>query len=239
MQDKHHINCIVVDDEKPARDGLVDYVSKLDFLKLVGVAKNAKDASELLANEQVNLIFIDIQMPQVTGVDFIKKLSNRPLIIFTTAFREFAVEGFELDAVDYLVKPISFERFKKACEKARSLTTKHNAFEEEYLFLKDGTDYVKISINEITHLQAADDYVFVYLSNSNRHMVLMPMKKLLKKLPGERFIQTHRSHAVNKNFVTAVEKNRLMLGDKQVPVSRLKVQEVRDKLTGDNILSKD
>ena len=215
------INCIVVDDEKPAREGLADYVAQVAFLNLVGVGKSGLEANNLLQTQAVDLMFLDIQMPGLSGLELLQNLKNPPLTVFTTAYREYAVEGFELEAIDYLIKPISFARFLKACNKAQEFYIQQQGAytpTDDYIFVKTDYQLAKISLSEILYLEAADDYVFIHTS-TRRYMALLPLRQVETKLPENQFIRTHRSFIVNKSAIDAVQGNQITIGTHQVPIS--------------------
>lgn len=227
------LNCIIVDDEKPARDGIRSYLERIKFLNCIGEAKNINEANELLARSKIDVVFLDIQLPKVSGVEFIRNLKITPLVIFTTAYREYAAEGFELDAVDYLIKPITFLRFKKACEKALSMFRSKEKDDSNQIFIKENHDFTKIKLNEIRYLEADDDYVSLYMHNGERHMILMPLKKIELQL-NENFVRTHRSYVINILYVTSIEKTHVMLNEIKIPISRSLKETVRKSILGDS-----
>lgn len=229
------MNCIVVDDEKPARDGIVDYIHKIDFLNYIDQARNSKEAIQLLQQHQIDLIFLDIQMPGNSGIELIRSLPNKPLVVFTTAFREYAVEGFELDAVDYLVKPITFSRFSNSVIRAFDLFENRLKNDSEYIFIKESRDHIKVSLNEICYLEADDDYVSIHMQDGKRHMVLKPMKDIEDQLPAN-FIRTHRSFIVNIRYVSSMENKSLKLGTTEIPISRSLKEGVKKFILDNRVL---
>ena len=221
------IRCIIVDDEPLAREVLVEFAGKVPFLETVSVCSSGYEALEVLKNETVDLIFLDIQMPDITGMQLYNSLSARPMVIFTTAYSDYAVEGFEVDAVDYLVKPFSFERFLKAVNKANDLTRlkeeSHSVKPENdapYIFIKDGNKTVKINLDDILYLEGMKDYVKIVLSGRSV-LTLISMQKMLEKLPSARFIRIHRSYIVPLAKIDTVERNRVVIGDKWIPVGNM------------------
>ena len=228
------MNTLIIDDEPLALDVLETYISKMPELNLVARCSNALEANELLRKNQIDLIFLDIQMPQISGVDFIKALPNPPLFIFTTAFSNYAVEGYELNAIDYLLKPISMDRFMKAVNKASEqfeLRNKEEASETgapgvegiEFFFVKADKKLVKVKYDEILYIEGLKDYVIIRLEQG-RVVTLQTMKSLEEKLPLSRFKRIHRSyivsidkiHAVDGTSVDVYEKGQI----KQLPIGK-------------------
>ncbi len=218
------INIIIVDDEPLAQDVLETYVEKVPELNLVKKCSNALQANEVLKNENIDLMFLDIQMPQLTGIDFLKTLSNPPLVIFTTAYDNYAIEGFELNALDYLLKPISLERFIKAVNKAmdqielkkkegiaESITT-----DSDYIFVKADKKLVKISYGDILYIEGLKDYVIIRMDTS-RVITLQTMKSLEDKLPEGIFKRIHRSYIINLDKINAIIGNMVEIVEKGQP----------------------
>lgn len=219
------ISCIVVDDEPVARKGISNYVEQTPFLSLTGSCKSALETNELLHQHPVDLLFLDIQMPDITGTEFIRSLDHPPAVIFTTAYREYAIEGFELNALDYLVKPISFQRFLKAANKALSFFEMHrqlvqpNAQEAQYFFIKSDGQFIKIKLEDVLYFESEKDYVFIYTEHK-RYLALLSLKQLEKELPAEKFMRIHRSFVVSLEKVEMVEGNQVVIKNKRIPVSR-------------------
>lgn len=207
------INTLIVDDEPLALDVLETYLQRMPELKLVKRCANAFEANEALSTHDVDLMFLDIQMPQLTGIDFIKTLKNPPLVIFTTAFPNYAIEGFELDAVDYLLKPISAERFMKAANKAieqiklrQSKQSGEQIDESEFIFVKADKKYVKVRYDDIIYIEGLKDYVIIKLI-TGRVITLQTMKSLEDKLPAKVFKRIHRSYIINVDKINAIVGN--------------------------------
>ena len=201
------IKTIIVDDEPLAIDILEAFVSNMPNLQLVAKCENAFEANEVLQQQKVDLMFLDIQMPQLNGVDFLKSLSNPPCVIFTTAYPEFAMEGFELNAVDYLVKPISMDRFMKAVNKvSEKLASKQETEEnsENFFFVKADKKLVKINFDDIVYIEGLKDYVIIK-NETSRVITLQTMKSLEDKLPPHIFRRIHRSFIVNMNKIQALD----------------------------------
>jgi DNA-binding LytR/AlgR family response regulator len=225
MSDK--ISCIITDDEPFARKGLQGYVEKIDFLDLRGSCEDALQLSNMLQSQPVDLLFLDIQMPHITGVEFLRALRNPPKVIFTTAFEHYAIQGFELDVMDYLLKPISYDRFLKAAWKARD----YFALREQpvntvpYLFVKSNGRLEKIIFSDILFIEGMENYVAIYLENK-KIITHSTIKSLLEKLPAKRFIQSHKSYVVAIDKINSIEGNTLYVQSYQVPVSKYLREEV-------------
>ncbi|MBB3697110.1 LytTR family transcriptional regulator DNA-binding domain-containing protein [Flammeovirga yaeyamensis] len=227
------MNCVVIDDEMIAREGIAGYVKEIPYLNLVGKCKSTFELDEVLMQQKVDLIFLDIEMPGLTGIDWLKHADHPPIVIFTTAHREFALDGFELNATDYLLKPITLPRFSKAVAKAYKTWGQSHAIEEENLtsfFIKEDNQTVKIQVADITHVEAAVDYIYIHTIHK-RHMTLFSMKQVEEQLPKEQFLRIHRSFIVNIDYVEAIEGKMLQVNGKQLGISRGLYQEVYDKIT--------
>lgn len=218
--------CIIVDDERPAREVLTEYVSRLEALELCGTCKNALEANRLLQKDKVDLVFLDINMPELTGVDWVKSLSDPPKIIFTTAYREYAADGFEVEAVDYLVKPISFQRFLKACNKA--LTHLETEI-EDFFFIKADQQYVKIFFDDILYIEGLKDYVAIH-TEQRKHLALISLKNVEQRLPRHRFMRIHRSTIVSLNQISAIEGNTVKVKGTTLTVSQKISSQLYDLL---------
>jgi DNA-binding LytR/AlgR family response regulator len=233
------ISCLVIDDEPLARKGIAGYVEQTPFLSLAGVCKSALEAYDFLhhptdperEHRSADLLFLDIQMPDLTGTEFVRSLDHPPAVIFTTAYRDYAIEGFELNALDYLVKPISFQRFLKAANKALSffemqkqVLQKQPGAELEYFFIKSDGQFIKIRLDDVLYFESEKDYVFIY-TEQKRYLTLLSLKQLEKELPTDRFLRIHRSFVVSLDKVDLLEGNHVVIKGKQIPVSR-SVQDV-------------
>jgi DNA-binding LytR/AlgR family response regulator len=232
------IKTIIVDDEPLALDVLEAYVAKMPNLQLVARCENAFEANEALQNHKVDLMFLDIQMPQLSGIEFLKSLSQPPAVIFTTAFSEYAVEGFELNAVDYLVKPISMDRFLKAVNKAtESIARKSESIPtneeggDEFFFVKADKKLVKIVFDDIVYIEGLKDYVIIK-NETSRVITLQTMKSLEDKLPSNVFKRIHRSFIVNLNKILAVDGSIVEVMEKgqvkQLPIGKNYKDELLD-----------
>jgi DNA-binding LytR/AlgR family response regulator len=229
------INCIIIDDEPLARKGLKEYIADLDFLNLIGDFDSPMKAAELLSKGNTQLLFLDIQMPKITGLEFFKSLQNAPPVIFTTAYPQYALDGFDLNALDYLVKPISFERFLKAVLKAKEYheTRQHNVAvtekKEDYFFIKADNKLVKIFFDEILFVEALQNYVTIHTADK-KYITYLTFKSVEEYLPAERFIKTHKSYIVSASKVTSIEGNDIRIGNHHVPISRNEKEDVMEKL---------
>lgn len=216
------INCIIVDDEPLAATLLENHISKIDHLKLKGKAANALEAYQLLQHQPIDLMFLDIQMPHFNGIDFLKSLSQKPKTIFTTAYRDFAIEGFELEAVDYILKPITFERFFRAVERVlRNI----NPSKEDFILLKTEGMHRKISLADIVYLESQGNDIKVILSTKDHFISKSKITDLELALASKGFVRIHRSFIINTEFATAFNNNEIHLGTHQVPVGRSYRQE--------------
>jgi DNA-binding LytR/AlgR family response regulator len=230
------INCIIIDDEPLARKGLKEYIADTDFLNLVGEFDNPLKSTELLAKGAAQLLFLDIQMPKITGLDFLKSLQHAPPVILTTAYPQYALDGFDLNALDYLVKPISFERFLKAALRAKEYyeirqqneqTT--TGTQEDYFFIKADNKLVKIFFDEILFVEALQNYVTIHTADK-KYITYLTFKSVEEYLPSDRFIKTHKSYIISASKINSIEGNDIRIGNHHVPISRNEKEEVMDKL---------
>lgn len=234
------LKCIIVDDEPIGRDALVRYVEQIDFLSLIGSCKNALEANNMIKEQQIDLVFLDIQMPMMSGLDWLGTLTQSPLVIFTTAHPQYAIESYQFDVVDYLLKPISFQRFLQAANKAQrffSSSEKSAAEEEDYIFVKTDQQLVKLKVADIIFIESMQNYILFHTS-TEKIMTLVPLKQALEMLPTDQFLQVHKSYAVAKDKVEAIEGNQLILGGQKVPVSVRLRKAVVDELMRGKLLKK-
>jgi DNA-binding LytR/AlgR family response regulator len=234
------LRCIAIDDEPLALDLLEDNISKVPFLQLVAKCNNALEAMKVLQEQPVDLIFLDIQMPGLTGLQFLQSLTQKPMAILITAYEKYALEGYTLDVVDYLVKPVSLDRFIKACNKAwelHQLRTRSRGSNEpvpDYIFVNVDYSLLKIVLSDITWIEGLKDYIKINLKNSTKPVITrMGMKAMEEELPASQFLRIHKSFIISKQHVTAVRKNSVFLGSMEIPVS----ENYRDSvliLTGKN-----
>ncbi len=220
------INCIAIDDEPLALDLLEDNISKVPFLQLVARCENGMEAMQVLQEKSIDLIFLDIQMPGLTGLQFIQSLTHKPMFILVTAYEKYALEGFNLDVVDYLVKPVSIDRFVKACNKAleyyqlRLKTSDAGYTNIDYLFVNVDYSLLKVIFSDIMWIEGLKDYIKIHLKSSSKPVVTrMPMKSIEEALPSSKFIRIHKSYIVSSEYVTSVRKNSVFIGPAELPVS--------------------
>ena len=221
------IRCIAIDDEALALDLIEDNVSKIPFLELTGKFTNAFDALNIMNEQTVDLLFLDIQMPDINGIQFLKSLKQKPVVIFTTAFSKYALEGFELDVIDYLLKPYSFERFLKAVNKAHEFLElqerakdgrKDPSFGSHYLFVRADYKLVKIDIKDILYIEGLKDYVKIYCGEKPL-LTQMSMKAIEEKLPAHDFIRVHRSFIVGFDKIDFIHKSFISIKGREIPLS--------------------
>jgi len=235
------IRCIIVDDEPLAIEVLESYADRISNLEIVATCKNAIKAFEILQKEQVDLIFLDIQMPKLTGIDFLKSLTKPPKVIFTTAYRDYAIQGYELDVVDYLLKPISFDRFLKAVGKVFDVnSTSANesdtiSEENDYIYLKADKKMVKVRLHEILYIESLKDYVRVKTSNKDV-ITHQKISYLEEKLPEECFMRIHRSFIVATKKIETYSATTIEVPGKELPIGRLYKQGVLDRLNSEHQL---
>lgn len=215
--------CVAVDDELPALELIKNYVSRLPELQLLQTFSDAVGAGEFLRSNPVDILFVDINMPDINGIDLVSSLSQKPLVIFTTAYKKFAYEGFELEAVDYLLKPISPERFKKSVTKAvelLQLRTQPKAITAESVFVRSEYKMVKIELADIDYIEGLEDYIKIHITGSRPVLTLMTMKAFIEKLPADRFLRIHRSYIVSLNRIGVAGNKKVTLKNGTVlPVS--------------------
>lgn len=220
------IKCLAIDDEPLALKQIGTYISKTPFLELVAICNNAFDAMEYLKAKNVDLMFVDINMPDLSGMDFVKSLSEKPFIIFTTAYSEYAIEGFKVDATDYLLKPIGYKDFLKAVNKVKYLFDLKGVQSEsvktasEHLFVKSEYRLVRIELSEIKYIESMHEYVRIHLINDKPVMTLLSLKSVEEQLPPKKFLRVHRSFIVNIDRIKVVERNRIIFDNNvYIPVS--------------------
>ena len=219
------IRCIAIDDEPLALELLQDNISKVPFLQLEAACDNAPDALKVMESQTIDLVFSDIQMPGLTGLQLIQSMPVKPMFILITAYEKYALDGFELDVVDYLVKPVALDRFIKACYKAKELYDLKNAVKEntappEYIFVNVEYSLVKVTLADIMYIEGLKDYIRIHLKSSPKAIVTrMPMKAIEEQLALKAFIRIHKSYIAGIAFITSVRKTSLLIGDTELPVS--------------------
>lgn len=221
------LNCIAIDDEPLALDIVREFCSKIQYLNLLGTFSNPFEAVATLNNEQVDLIFLDIQMPQISGLEFLKSLYNPPMVIFTTAFREYAFEGFEYNAVDYLVKPFAFDRFSRSVSKAfqmmRLKIPAENSGDETpvilpgFLMVRVEYSTIRVNLEDILYIEGLKDYVKIY-TDGRLILTKTTMKNIMEKLPNDRFFRVHKSYIISIDKIDMIENSRIVIGNQRIPV---------------------
>lgn len=238
------LNCIIIDDEPLARKGLREYIGDVDYLNCVADFDSPMKAAMALDFKDVQLLFLDIQMPKITGLDFLRSLPQTPPVIFTTAYPQYALDGFDVNALDYLVKPISFERFLKAAHKAKEyheLRQKNRVQEEQeptsYFFIKVDGKLLKIFLEEVLYIEALQNYIAIH-TRDKKHITYLTLNAVSEYLPADQFIKTHKSFIVPVKKVESIEGNELRIGETKIPISRTLKDEVMHKLLGKNFLKR-
>jgi len=233
------LQCIAVDDEPLALNLLEDNISKLPYLKLVAKCSDAFEATRVLQEHSIDLIFIDIQMPGLTGLQFIKSLAQKPMVIVISAYKQYALDSYDLDVVDYLVKPVALDRFMKACNKAKELhelKSSRNKIENrqpaDFFFLNVDYSQVKIMFNDIMWIEGLRDYIKIHLKNTNKPLVIRSAVKAIEsELPASKFIRIHKSYIISIDSITAIRKNSVFIKDLELPVGET-YRDVISQLTG-------
>jgi DNA-binding LytR/AlgR family response regulator len=236
------LNCLIVDDEPVARKGLEEYVKEVEFLNMIGQCENALKATALMSQHPVDLLFLDIQMPKLNGIDFLKTLKTPPLVIFTTAYSEYALEGYALDVVDYLMKPITFERFLKASQKAFDLhslkkSSTGEKVAEDHFFVKCDSKFEKIYFNEVTFIEGLQNYAVIH-TLTRKLITYITMTSLEHQLPADQFMKVHKSYIVSIPQVKAIEGNEILMGQARIPISRNLKDDVVNHIMGNKLFKR-
>ena len=234
------ISCIAIDDEPLAVKKISAYIQKTPFLELVAECRSAFEAMEIINNRTIQLIFIDINMPELSGLEFVKSLTDKPYIVFTTAYSEYAVEGFQVDAADYLLKPITYTSFLKAASKVKNLIDLNAISQKEsiratasHLFVKSDYKLIRIELDDIRYIEGQHEYIKIHLINSTPVMTQLSMKAIEEQLPADRFMRVHRSFIVNLKKVSVVERNRIVFDGKvYIPVSEQYKEKFQEYIDG-------
>lgn len=240
------ITCLIVEDEPLARNLMIAYVEKVPYLQLLKACSNPLDAIDFLRDNAVDLLFLDVQMPEITGITLLKVLRKKPFVILTTAYSEYALEGYELDILDYLLKPITFERFLKAVEKANqrmNIFTKNPTEivisektepKQNFIFVKDGTKQIKVRLSDILYIESLKDYVRIY-TKTQKIVSLLTMKALEAQLPVTEFIRIHNSFIVSFEAIEAIDKEKVQIGETFLPVSDTYKKSFKEFIEGGNL----
>ena len=236
------LNCLIIDDEPMARTGLQEYIAEIEFLQLVASCENALKASPYLTDQKIDLIYLDIQMPKLSGIDFLKTLRHPPLTIVTTAFPDYAVEGFSLDVIDYLVKPITFDRFIKASRKAQDFFQCRAAGqtaspESDYFFVRCDSKYEKVYFNDVSYIEALQNYAIIHIPG-RKLISYLTLTSLENQLPARRFIKVHKSFIVSVPHVQAIEGNEIIIEHARIPISRALRDHVIQQILGNRLFKR-
>jgi DNA-binding LytR/AlgR family response regulator len=234
------LRCLLVDDEPPALKVLASYISSIKGLELAGQCKNAIEALEILGQKTIDVIFLDIKMPTILGTEFLKNLSHPPKVIFVTAYRDYAVDSYELDAVDYLVKPVSFERFFKAISKLNRLmglnpvagTNEPKSNQGTFVYLKVGRDMTKIFVEDIIYIEGWKDYVKLFMEGEKCLIVKQSISEMESLLSEHMFLRVHRSYLVSLDKISSYNSISVQLHSREIPIGRLYKQAVVERLQG-------
>jgi DNA-binding LytR/AlgR family response regulator len=232
------LSCVIVDDEPLAREGLVDFVSEIDFLQLAGTCENPVQLIKFLEQRPVDLLFLDIQMPKMSGIDFLKFTRNAPMAIMTTAFSEFAVESFRLNVIDYLLKPITFERFLQAVHKARDyhgFQLSNRKEEMDHFFIKCSSKYEKIFYDDILYLESMQNYVTIY-TEKGKYIALLNLKTLEQQFDPRAFIRVHKSFMVAIGKIDAIEGNEIHIRSLKIPIGRNYREQVIENIVNQKLI---
>ena len=233
------MTCVIIDDEPLAREILAGYMKKLGYVNLVGSFNNAIDAQEFLKNNKVDTLFLDIEMPEMSGIDLLRSLPHAPITVFTTAFRDYAFEGFELGVIDFLLKPISLSRFMTSLEKIKDFLSlkadnagfEINSGEPTFIFVKSGVQKIKLFFADVTHIQGLKDYAIIH-AMTGKIVVKGSIKSMQQLFPAAQFIRVHKSFIVAKEKIRRIEKHRIIIGDHQIPIGRNYKEELERKISG-------
>lgn len=233
------LRCLIVEDEPLARNLMTEYVSRVSFLHLVEACSSPLAALEILRREPVDVLFLDIQMPEISGISLLKTLQKKPMVVLTTAYSQYALEGYELDVIDYLLKPITFERFLKAIDKIHnrrpglppiapvSLPAQAEKEHPGFVFVKDGTRHVRVDLKDILYVEGLKDYVTLH-TRTQKIVTLQRLKSLEEQLPSDKFIRIHHSYIVSVNAIDAAHKGEVRIGNVVLPVSESYKKAFRD-----------
>ncbi|MDB5205847.1 MAG: response regulator transcription factor [Flavisolibacter sp.] len=214
------IKCVLIDDEPLALEVLKKYINKIPALVVAHSFDDAIAGKEYIENNAIDLLFIDINMPDIKGTDLVRSLRNKPMVIFTTAYKNYAIDGFELDAIDYLVKPIEFSRFEKAAQKAGDVFQykRIGSIEAGHLFVRADYQLIKINVSDIEYIESVEDYIKIHLATARPVMTLMTMKAVLEKLPSSQFARIHRSYIIPLAKIRSVVNRKITLTSVELPI---------------------
>jgi DNA-binding LytR/AlgR family response regulator len=237
------LNCVIIDDEPMARKLLQEYIEETDFLRLAGSAENPLKIAGLIQEQKVDLVFLDINMPKMTGLEFLRSIKNLPMVIMTTAYGQYALEGFELDVIDYLVKPFSLDRFLKACNKALEFKLLKSGKEsseksgDEYFFVKSNGKIERVEFDDIIYVEALSNYVTLHTTNG-KLITYLTIKGLMENLLSGKFIQVHKSFIINADKVKTIDGNTIILPNANITIGQSFRDEVMKRILKDKFLKR-
>ncbi|MEI6750317.1 MAG: LytTR family DNA-binding domain-containing protein [Bacteroidota bacterium] len=235
-----NIRCLAIDDEPLALKKIAGYIQQIPFLELVAECRSASEAMSIMDKNDIQLLFIDINMPEISGMEFVKSMNNKPYIVFTTAYSEFAVEGFQVDAIDYLLKPITFSNFLKAANKVKNLIDLSSNNQKEsfkttanHLFVKSEYKLIRIELDDIKYVESQHEYIKIHLISSSPVLTQLSLKSIEEQLPADRFMRVHRSYIVNLAKISVIERNRIIFDGKvYIPVSEQYKEKFQEYIDG-------
>ncbi|WP_293710770.1 LytTR family DNA-binding domain-containing protein [uncultured Parabacteroides sp.] len=231
------IKCIITDDEPMARKGLRGYIEKIEFLTLTGECEDAIQLNTMLKTQQVDLIFLDIEMPEMTGLELLSNLTNPPKVIIVSAYEQYALKGYEFEVVDYLLKPVSFDRFLKSANRVHDLLQTEQKEADDYIFVKSDKQLKKIMFRDILFIESMENYVIIQ-TVSSKEIVYTTLKQIHESLPQDIFQQTHRSYIVNIDQVNAIDGNLLNINSHKIPVARNLRDNVFNLILNNRLITK-
>ena len=234
------LKCLIIDDEPIARKGLEEHVQEIEFLDCIASCENALKASTFLNERKIDLLYLDIHMPKVTGIDFLKSLKNPPLTILTTAYSDYALEGYTLDVIDYLVKPITFERFLKASQKAmeffqlKTNAANHSSSGADYFFVRCDRKFEKVFFRDVSYVEGLQNYAVIHL-HDRKLITYITLTSLENQLPKDEFLKVHKSFLISIPHVKAIEGDELIIDDARIPISRNLREQVTRQILGNRL----
>ena len=237
------LNCLIIDDEPIARKGLEEHVQEIEFLNCIASCENALKASTYLNEQKIDLLYLDIHMPKVTGIDFLKSLKNPPLTILTTAYSDYALEGYTLDVIDYLVKPITFERFLKASQKAmeffqlKTNAANYSASRADYFFVRCDRKFEKVFFRDVSYVEGLQNYAVIHL-HDRKLITYITLTSLENQLPKDEFLKVHKSFLISVPHVKAIEGDEIIIGDARIPISRNLREQVTHQILGNRLFKR-
>jgi DNA-binding LytR/AlgR family response regulator len=240
---KSKLKCLIVDDESIAIQGILNYIDQLDFLEVAGTCSSAMEAADVLKNSDIDLIFLDINMPYLTGLEFLESLNRAPMTIITTAYSEYALEGFRLHVVDYLLKPYAFQRFFQAAQKAldrfqsQALSLDHNEAGNTDMYIRQGDSFQRINWKDILYVESMQNYLKLTLKGKS-FVIHQTMSSLEELLPKDAFFRIHKSYLVNNAHIDVISGGRIFVEGKELPISRLKKEELLNTVVYKKLMSK-